>query len=278
MKRLVFLVAAIILLTALAIPAALADANLPGTIILPETVSGLSETGYSFTKEENACTITLDDENEIYADYSGDSITGVSYSWVDSFKQSVLGVYSKGDAGAWKLALYARVQYGDGDAVTSMGVYTADGTLISTLAEDPFNGAADCAKAFTCPCGGTTYIDKNGVLHSNCIVVAGKEADIQAAADAAGKDGKPAKIQWFSCSGDHAAVSFESGKVLAFGENGYLQCRTGNWQLLPFENSGYIYGIAPGTKDQAGKDVKTGDSFTLADGTSGTAVILGDVD
>ena len=155
---------------------------------------------------------------------------------------------------------------------------TADGELISTLAEDPFNGATDCAKAFTCPCGGTTYIDKNGVLHSNCKVVAGKEADIQAAASAAGKDGKPAKIQWFSCSGDHAAVSFESGKVLAFGENGYLQCSTGNWQLLPFENSGYIYGIAPGTKDPAGKEVKTGDSFTLADGTTGTAVILGDVD
>ena len=165
-----------------------------------------------------------------------------------------------------------------GGRVSYLVGVTAGGELISTLAEDPFNGAADCARAFTCPCGGTTYIDKNGVLHSNCKVVVGKEADIQAAASAAGKDGKPAKIQWFSCSGDHAAVSFESGKVLAFGENGYLQCRTGNWQLLPFENSGYIYGISPGTKGSDGKDVRTGDSFTLADGTSGTAVILGDVD
>ena len=114
---------------------------------------------------------------------------------------------------------------------------TKDGTLISTLAGDSFNGAADCARAFTCPCGATTYIDKNGVLHSNCKTVADKTADIQAAADAAGKDGKPAKIQWFSCSGAHAALTLENGKVLSFGENDYRQCSTGGWRLLPFISS-----------------------------------------
>ncbi len=153
---------------------------------------------------------------------------------------------------------------------THIAAVTTEGELISTLAGDPLTGSTDCAKVFTCSCGGgcTTYISKDGKLHSSCPQVKDHAADLEAAGGA----------HWFSCSGSHAAVSFESGTVLSFGENDFLQCSTKSWRLLPFSQDGFVYGIAPGTKAPDGSPVKTGDSFTLPGGTSGTAVILGDVD
>ena len=141
---------------------------------------------------------------------------------------------------------------------------TADGELISTRPADPMNGAKDCVRAFADE-NWTAYLDKSGLLHTDCPIMEGITVE---------------NAYWFDASDTHTAISRTDGTVVCYGLNGindYYQRRTWQWRLLPFGEDGYVYGIAPGTTGKNGQAVRTGDTYELPDGSTGIAVILGDL-
>lgn len=144
---------------------------------------------------------------------------------------------------------------------------TPDGTLFSTREGDPFNGAAGGVRAFAGD-GCTAYIDTEGCLHTDCALLSedgGAEiTDL------------PGGV-WFASCADHAVLLNADGTVAAFGSSDHIQCAVDNWRLRPYiTESGYIFGIAPG-KPGSRDVIRTGDAYTLPDGTEGIAVVLGDV-
>ena len=106
-------------------------------------------------------------------------------------------------------------------------------------------------------CGNdSAVITEDGTIYTGCEFI---DAPVENAVD-------------FSSAYGHALVLLDDGTVLAFGDNEYLQCNVENWRLRPYaDEKGFILGIPPDS------GIKTGDQYTLENGTCGTAVILGDI-
>ncbi len=146
---------------------------------------------------------------------------------------------------------------------------TAEGELLSTRENDPFIGVSDCTAVFAGK-GCTAYIDGEGRLHTDCALCIGEEGGTEAVFD----DGC-----WFAAAAEHAVIMHRDGTVTAFGGNDYYECRIDSWRLAPYlTDDGFVLGIAPGSADENGDPIRTGDEYALWDGTVGTAVILGDID
>ncbi len=144
---------------------------------------------------------------------------------------------------------------------------TAQGELLSTRENDPFSGITGCTSVFAGD-GWTAYIDSEGRLHTDCALC------IDDGGEAVFDDGC-----WFAAGAEHAVVMHRDGTVTAFSSNDYYQCRIDSWRLAPYlTEDGYVLGVAPGSINENGEAIRTGDEYCLWDGTAGTAVILGDVD
>lgn len=138
---------------------------------------------------------------------------------------------------------------------------TVEGTLLTTESENPFASYTGVQKVFASD-DDTAIIDSEGNLCANCEFI---DEPIENAID-------------FSCGYGHALVLLDDGSVLAFGDNEYMQCEVDSWRLRPYaDENGYILGIKVGETDPDGGIIKTGDTYTLDNGTEGIAIILGDV-
>ena len=149
-------------------------------------------------------------------------------------------------------------------------VLTEDNRLLSTKQDNPFKSISSVVDIFACG-DHTAVIDSSGRLYTDCHL-------IPSDSDGVGLNIKE-DVRFFSCSEDHALLLNSDGSVSAYGDNTYLQCKTGAWQLLPYRtDDGYILGLTVGQTLPDGSIVKTGDEITLPDGAEGIAVILGDID
>lgn len=146
---------------------------------------------------------------------------------------------------------------------------TAQGELLSTREGDPFNGVTGCTAVFAGE-GWTAYIDAEGRLHTDCALCIGEGGGAEAVFD----DGC-----WFAAEAEHAVIMHRDGTVTAFGGTDNYECNVDDWRLAPYlTEDGYVLGVAPGSVNENGEPIRTGDECCLWDGTAGTAVILGDID
>lgn len=158
---------------------------------------------------------------------------------------------------AWADEKAVRVMAASGRAAA----LTEDGRLLMTGAENPFTELKALREAFIFE-NTVAVIDSNGTLHTDSKLCG---AEITNAV-------------CMSESGDHALVLLDDGTVKAFGGNEYMQCEVSNWRLRPYvDETGFILGLRVGETLEDGTLVATGSKYTLANGTEGTAVILGDV-
>lgn len=149
-------------------------------------------------------------------------------------------------------------------------VLTEGGEFITTKEENAFSNIADIASIFAGR-GYSAVITSEGKLYTDCGMLE-PSADI---GQLYGTDS--AKMICFSNC--HALVLGTNGKVKAYGDNTYYQCKTDSWRLTPFRtDDGFILGLTVGELNEDGGTVKTGDRYTLPDGGEGTAVIIGDID
>lgn len=149
-------------------------------------------------------------------------------------------------------------------------VLTEEGEFITTKDENAFSGITDISAIFAGR-GYSAVITSEGRLYTDCGMLE-PSADIE---NLYGTDS--AKMICFSNC--HALVLSTNGKVRAYGDNTYFQCKTDSWRLTPFRtDDGFILGLTVGELNEYGETVKTGDSYTLPDGREGTAVIIGDID
>lgn len=149
-------------------------------------------------------------------------------------------------------------------------ILTDTGRVASTKFSDSFDSFENIKSLFA----GTdciAAIDENSVIYTNCGFIAPSDDTLELYTEN--------DVIGFSSSDNHALLLKSDGSVEAFGDNSYLQCKTSNWQLLPYlTDNGYILGLTVGQLNDDGSFIKTGDEVTLADGTKGIGVILGDID
>lgn len=168
-----------------------------------------------------------------------------------SFEGKLFTVGNAPDISAWENEEMTSAAAGNSHILA----LTKDGRLLTTESAAPFTGITDISEIFACG-NDSAIITTDGKLYTNCEFI---DSPIENAVD-------------FSSNFGHALVLLDNGRTLAYGDNEYLQCRVENWRLRPYsEENGFILGIKP----ESG--IKTGDSYTLANGESGAAVILGDV-
>ncbi len=147
---------------------------------------------------------------------------------------------------------------------------TETGKVVSTMFSDLFDLLENIRDLFV----GTdciAAIDENNVVYTNCGFVSPNDDNLNLYVEN--------DVIGFSSADNHALFLKSDGSVEAVGDNSYLQCKTANWQLLPYlTDDGYVLGLTVGQLNADGNIVKTGDEITLADGISGIAAILGDID
>lgn len=135
-------------------------------------------------------------------------------------------------------------------------------TKASSASSPSFTDIEGIKRIFACN-DTTAIIDEAGTLHTDCEFI----------------EGEIENVHWFSSGFEHALVLLDDGRVLSFGDNEYMQCETDNWRLRPYSTEdGYILGLTVGEVKADGSLVRTGDSYTLENETSGIALILGDID
>ncbi len=161
------------------------------------------------------------------------------------------------DVEAWSGEKVVRVMAAKGRAAA----LTEDGRLLMAGAENPFKELKALKTAFIFD-NTVAVIDSNGTLHTDSKLC----------------DAEIANAVCMSESDRHALVLLDDGTVRAFGDDEYMQCEVLNWRLLPYvDEAGFILGLRVGETLEDGALVATGSRYTLANGTEGTAVILGDV-
>lgn len=149
-------------------------------------------------------------------------------------------------------------------------ILTDVGKVMSTKYSNLFDSLENVKNLFA----GTDCIaavDENNVVYTNCGFVSPNDDNLGLYVEN--------DVIGFSSADNHALFLKSDGSVEAFGDNSYLQCKTGNWQLLPYlTDDGYVIGLTVGQLNDDGSIIKTGDEVTVADGISGIAAILGDID